>query len=494
MNRKKEILIIAEGTYPYIKGGVSTWIHQLISGLEDFDFSVLFIGSKKSDYDDISYELPKNLKNIYTHYLFDKNERPKPSPIKSKKNFFNDVEKLHLWFNKKDENIFPENFKRLDFYTQKITQKEFLYSFESWEYIKNKYMKFAPQSAFIDYFWTVRNMHAPIWKIAQIAKDIEPFDIIHSPSTGYAGFLGSLLSFNYKKPFILTEHGIYTRERKIDMLNADWLIDTRTIFQKEIGSISHIKNMWIKFFEGLGKVSYEAANPIISLFDRAREIQIDYGADPKKTKVIPNGVDVEKLKKVRVEKKDKNIISLIGRVVPIKDIKTFIKAIRIVVNTINDCEGWIVGPMDEDENYANECKFLVEALSLEKNIKFLGFKKIDEILPKTKILTLSSISEGMPLVIIEGFAAGIPAVTTDVGSCRQLIYGGIDKNDKMIGKAGEVVPIANPSELANAYIKFLTDSKLWEDAKKSAIKRVEKYYTLNQFLQNYKKIYQEVSI
>ena len=251
--------------------------------------------------------------------------------------------------------------------------------------------------------------------------------------------------------------------------------------------------MWIKFFEGIGKISYEAANPIISLFENARKIQIAYGASEEKTKVVPNGVDIEKFRKLRSARKEKipKVVTLIGRVVPIKDIKTFIKAMRIAANRIEDLEGWIVGPENEDPDYAKECRLLVETLGLKKSVKFLGFQRVEDILPKTGLLTLSSISEGMPLVIIEGFGAGIPAVTTDVGSCSQLIYGGIDEDDEKIGNAGEVVPIADPSRLAKAYIKLFENENYWENCSKNAINRVEKYYTMEVFLNNYKKIYEE---
>jgi len=237
--------------------------------------------------------------------------------------------------------------------------------------------------------------------------------------------------------------------------------------------------MWVKFFEGLGRFSYSASTKIISLFEKARQIQISYGASPDKTAVIPNGVDVDSLGDVP------KVVSLIGRIVPIKDIKTFIKAIRIAANQIPEIEGWIVGPEEEDPDYAKECHFLVETLGLQKNIKFLGFKNVQEIFPKTGIITLTSISEGMPLVVIEGFAAGVPAVS------RQLIYGGIDENDIKIGKAGEVVSIANPSELASAYISLFTDLSKWKKYQENAVKRVRRYYSLERFLKNYRNIYQE---
>ncbi|MBK3332334.1 DUF3492 domain-containing protein [Persephonella atlantica] len=486
-----DVLILAEGTFPYVKGGVSTWIYQLITGLKEFKFGVVFLGSRPEDYGRIKYELPDNLVHLEVHFLFSKLERPPINPVTGEDKYLTMIRELHRWFRTSAD--FPDYAKGLEFYNRELSQELFLYGDVSWEFIIENYMKNCPDQSFVDYFWTVRNIHIPVWIVSKIASQIRGFKVVHSPSTGYAGFLGSLISFSTGKPFILTEHGIYTRERKIDLLNADWIEDRRTFLQKELGEVDYLRQIWVKFFEGLGRFSYEAANPIISLFEKARQIQISYGASPEKTKVIPNGVDVKGLREVLKKRKKEipKVISLIGRVVPIKDIKTFIKAMRIVVNSIPDAEGWIVGPEDEDPDYARECHFLVETLGLENNVKFLGFQNIKEILPKTGILTLTSISEGMPLVVIEGFAAGVPAVTTDVGSCRQLIYGGLDEEDIKLGKAGEVVPIANPSALAQAYIKMLSDEEYWRKCQKTALLRVERYYSLERFLDSYRNIYRE---
>jgi hypothetical protein len=69
-------------------------------------------------------------------------------------------------------------------------------------------------------------MHAPIFKIAQIASQLRPSRIYHSISTGYAGLLGAFLHYRHQRPFIITEHGIYTKERKIDLAQADWIKDS----------------------------------------------------------------------------------------------------------------------------------------------------------------------------------------------------------------------------------------------------------------------------
>ncbi len=97
----------------------------------------------------------------------------------------------------------------------------------------------------------------------------------------------------------------------------------------------------------------------------------------------------------------------------------------------------------------------------------------------------------MPLVVIEAFAAGVPVVTTDVGSCRQLIQGGPDDADIRIGAAGEVTPIANPRALAVAYIRLLSDVEYWKRCREAGIKRVESYYTMDRFIDAYREIYRD---
>ena len=176
---------------------------------------------------------------------------------------------------------------------------------------------------------------------------------------------------------------------------------------------------------------------------------------------------------------------------PIKDIETFVRAMRSVVNKFPKAEAWIAGPEDEDPQYAHDCKVLTKGLGLEKNIKFLGFQKVDELLPQIGVMVLSSISEGLPLVILEGYAAGVPVVATDVGSCRQLVHG-FGKDDVALGPSGRIVKIADPEGLARACIELLADESVWRAAQAAGIKRVEKFYTQEQMFASYRVIYDKL--
>jgi len=492
-NEPIDIMIISEGTYPYVRGGVSSWIDQLMRGLSSFRFGIVFIGSRREEYEGIKYQYPDNLVYLLESYMFDFTQKENVKATKGDPEVLQKIEAIHTWFRKPDD-AFPQKLSDLNFYLKEANESFFLHSEKSWEFITNIYDKKGLDIPFVEYFWTIRSIHAPIWKIAKIAREISgKAKVIHTPSTGYAGFMGALLSRNDDVPLILTEHGIYTKERRIDLLSSNLFQDTKVDLAKQSYEEDAIKQLWIRFFEGIGRFCYSQANPILSLYKGAQQAQITYGADPARCRVVPNGVDIHKLEKAYEARPENpsHVVTLIGRVVAIKDIKSFIRAIRIASYEIPDIEGWIVGPMDEDPDYAMECLQIVQNLDLEKQIKFLGFQNIVDILPKSGLLTLTSISEGMPLVILEGFGAGLPCVATDVGSCRELIEGALDEEDIAIGKAGEVVPIADASALATAYVKLLSDVTLWHTAQHNARTRVKRYYTQEQFLQSYRKIYME---
>ena len=123
-------------------------------------------------------------------------------------------------------------------------------------------------------------------------------------------------------------------------------------------------------------------------------------------------------------------------------------------------------------------------------MKFLGFQKVDEILPKLGLMVLTSISEAQPLVLLEGYASGLPAIATDVGSCREIIEGG-SAEDRALGSAGAVVSIANPDATAEAALALLKDEQRWRLAQQAGIRRVTKFYTQRSMLDSYRATYRD---
>ena len=131
---------------------------------------------------------------------------------------------------------------------------------------------------------------------------------------------------------------------------------------------------------------------------------------------------------------------------------------------------------------------LIEMLGV-KDIIFTGPVNVVEYMEKFDFTILTSISEGQPLSVLESFAAARPAVTTDVGCCRELIYG---RTQDELGQAGFLVPPMHREELANAMERMCLDTEMRNKMGVIAQKRVERYYTHEISMNQYRELYKEV--
>jgi glycosyltransferase involved in cell wall biosynthesis len=102
---------------------------------------------------------------------------------------------------------------------------------------------------------------------------------------------------------------------------------------------------------------------------------------------------------------------------------------------------------------------------------------------------LSSISEGQPLSVLESFAAGRPCVTTDVGCCKELIYG---EGEDHFGQAGYCVPPMQPHALARAMEDLCRNSARRLQMGRTGKQRAEKYFRHEDMIRNYLDTYDEV--
>lgn len=490
-----DVALLLEGTYPFVRGGVSSWVHDILRGLPERTFSLVFIGSSPDAYGPPAYELPSNVVHFECHYLQTKKPRRVGAGGAARnRQAFAHLDALDeaLRANRAPPLQLLEKFAVTFGTNAGITRDDFLRSEDAWRRLCDGYRHHSQEPSFLNYFWTARTICLPLFTLAEVAPGLPPARAFHAVSTGYAGLLGAQLSLAKKRPFVLTEHGIYTKERRIDLAHAPWLqAATASLFGSDEDE-GYLRTMWIRFFEALGRIAYSVAQPIVSLYEGNRQRQIQDGAASQRTLVVPNGIDVGRFSPLREQRPVETppVVGLLGRVVPIKDVRHFIRAMRLVCNRLPDAEGWIVGPTEEDPAYVHDCKGLVRSLGLEGRVRFLGFQKPEDILPKLGVLTLTSISEALPLAVLEAYAAGLPVVTTDVGSCRELVEGATPE-DRLLGAAGVVVPIAQPQATADALVALLTDRKRWRAAQASAIARVERFYTRQQMLSSYATIYEE---
>lgn len=498
-NRKAEsadIALIVESSYPYILGGVSTWVEQILQSFPQYTFALIFLGGSPENYaEGIRYTIPDNVVHFQVHYLFNE-DKPHSFFNKQEMSHSHSVEEtmlnVHRSFRCPHNQDAINQIGNLSLYQRGIglDYEQFLYSETSWEIITALYEENCDDTSFIDYFWTIRNIHKPLWILAGIVDLFPKVKLVHTASTGYAGLLAFLINRHFGYNVVLSEHGIYTRERRIDIFLSSNFRDDYVI-DRPLSDLSYLRNLWDRYFKTLAQLCYNIANPIVSLSGTAHAIQVEEGADPDKTIVIPNGVDIPRFKALRrtyAEKKP--IVCFVGRVVPMKDVKGFIRAIPRVNDVIPDSRFWIIGSIDQDPNYAAECHALVENISLQEVVQFQLHQNMNEVMPKVRVMVLSAIREGMPFVLLESFAAGIPVVATDVGACREMVLG-LEEDDIALGPAGIIVKVADTKALEDAIIELLNDQEKWEAMSKSAILRAERYYDQKMVIERYATVYKQ---
>ena len=464
-----KICLVCDGSYPYITGGVSSWVHMLIQKMPEHEFIIYAIGAFEKSKGDFKYQLPSNVIEVREVFL------DSIQKIKTKAKF------IDISVKEDQKQVFKQlilgegvDWQHLIGFMRDLNVKNVMELFMSKQFFEVLTEaceeKFA-HLPFTDFFWTMRSMLLPIFYLTR--QEMPQADIYHSVSAGYGGIIGAVGHCIYGGPFLLTEHGIYAREREEEIIKAGWVK-------------GHFKDKWIEFFYSLSKCSYDLSSKVVTLFENNKRVEIDLGCDPQKISIIPNGVNIESLEKVQSVRENDGYIHLgtIARVVPIKDIKTMISAFSLVKEEIKNVRLYIMGPTDEDEEYYEECLKMLDYLQLE-DVIFTGTVKVADYIGKMDILLLSSISEGQPLAVLEGMACRKPFVTTNVGSCQELLYG----RDDDIGQAGIVVPIMDDEKMAEAILALCRNQDMRTKMGENGFLRVNRFYTLDNFINQYKQLY-----
>ena len=464
------VCLIVEGAYPYVRGGMSSWIQQLMLHMPDVEFIVQSIAATREDQREFKYEIPDNCTEIQEVYLMDDDyvNDKKQSRIRMNDQQYDAFEALMFGENPDWETIIRF------FGEQDVSLNAVLSGEDFLSMTLNYYEQHHNRVVFTDFLWTMRSMYLPLFTI--LKSRVADADIYHSASTGYAGIWASLQRVLTGKPFLMSEHGIYTREREEEIIKADWV---KGIY----------KDLWINQFRKVGDCCYKYADRVTALYEGARQFQLDLGCPEEKTLVIPNGMDPARF--ANCPKKDPNDpyinLGALLRVAPIKDIKTMINAFALAKQVDPRLKLWIMGGLEEAPEYANECMNLVQALHVQ-DVVFTGLVNAADYIGKMDIMLLSSLSEGQPLTILEAFTAKKPFITTDVGNCRGLLEGEFDN----YGAAGVVVPIMNETKLAKAILDLAQDPALRQRMGETGYKRVIEHYDEDECYMRFYNLYKEM--
>ena len=166
--------------------------------------------------------------------------------------------------------------------------------------------------------------------------------------------------------------------------------------------------------------------------------------------------------------RNRPVVSILAALRPEKDHATFIRGARLVLNEIPDADFLIVG----DGPQRADLEALCSELGLSDNVRFLGTRSdVPEIICATDLMVLTSVTEAMPMVILEAMACGKPVVATDVGGVGELVEDGV---------TGFLVPPKEPAALAERLIELIRDPAKCRTMGLAGRRRVLSDFTLEQ--------------
>ncbi|HEY2902579.1 MAG TPA: GT4 family glycosyltransferase PelF [Polyangia bacterium] len=513
--QRADICLLVEGTYPFVSGGVSSWVHDIIKGMPERTFDVLNIGSHDGSYGKPRYTLAPNVLALRCLFCRDHDAPVVRGPERAEleqqirairrlasheppSRVLRALRRLHLEDSVDDALV-------ADLAADDLDVSTFLHGAASFNLLVEIGQKLAPATSFLDLFWQFRAMHVPLLRL--LAAPTPAAGCYHAVSTGYAGLVGAVWAFRTGRPFAVTEHGIYTREREMELARAQWIRDDGTPDRLTAfaPAPSALRQLWAKFFRKLAAIAYHRAERIVTLSEVNRQKQISDGAPPAKIDIVPNGVelaaaDATAINEGETEREVAPVsasgapaplrVGFVGRVVPIKDVITFIKACDLAMRQ-TPLDVRIIGPFDEEPAYAARCQALVKTLGRQDSIRFLGPMPAAQIYRQIDVVALTSFSEGQPLVILEAYAAGIPAVASDVGACREMIEG-LPGADRALGPSGLVTRVAAPRETAAALVRLASDNLLRRRLGRIGRQRVTAYYQRREMLESYRGLYRRM--
>ena len=489
----KSVMLLGEGNYPYAGGGVSTWCHSLCNKLKHIKFSLFSLTAQAEE--ETIYDLPKNVEKVTQVPLWSIEE---PIEMFNYQNrYFNNVLKKErtvedtinkefipifdkfitaIYYGETHADYLHSIFIQLHEYFVKHDYKLTLYSEPVWDYFITQINSFATRDKKLKSVKISEIVIALRWLyrfLVPITIGVEKRDIYHVTMSGFPVLPAIVSKHKYGSAIMLTEHGVYIRERMIALGTSEFSY--------------FLKKFLINLSEIVARVAYYKADVVVSVNKYNLKWAEMYGADPNKCRVVYNGVDEELFIPREKHKKHKNYKTVVAaaRIFELKDIITMIKSCEVVKNAIPNVKYIVYGNKDAVPEYTKECEALIKKLGLEENFLLEGFHSQPHmIFSEGDISILTSISEGFPYTIIESMSCGIPVVATDVGGVSEAIDNGID---------GFICKPKDYKDIGEKVIKLLKNKELRENMAKKAREKVLHEFTLDGIMEKYNELYQSIA-
>jgi glycosyltransferase involved in cell wall biosynthesis len=484
------VMMITEGTYPYYWGGVSTWCHLLLSDLPNFDFTLVSLVSDPAARP--QFNLPASVVEF------------RPIPIWGVRESLEAQQELRavdLWSRKRRtanhtvahefvprfrafvEELFAEtgNPQRLAATIHAMHRFFLRYDFDKamrsqivWNCFVHVVQHNFPRTAALHGYagepYTLADLttcfHWLYHWLFPLASPLPKVDIAHAAMAGMCTLVAVAVKLEHGASFMLTEHGIYLRERYL---------------AEAASSVSLFRKLFsLRFARRMTELSYALADMVAPCCDFNQRWELRNGAKAEQLKTIYYGVDPVVFTPKAKPAGEPPVVVWVGRIDPLKDLFTLLRSAAIVHAERPDIEFRLFGSVPAgNEEYYEQCLELRRELGLDQTVVFAGFRSNPvSAFNEGDIAVLSSVSEAFPFVILEAMLCEKPVVATAVGGVPEQIE-----------ECGIIVEPRNYEAMAQAILMLINDPELCQSLGLAARQKAVQEYSVRQSAQAHEAAY-----
>ncbi|MBY0492693.1 MAG: GT4 family glycosyltransferase PelF [Cyanobacteria bacterium] len=483
------VLLTTEGTYPYHKGGVSTWCDALTRQLGEVDFTLLSLAMHP--YLMPSYTLHPNVKELVTVPLWgieqpaefryesafsthlDRRWRTTGEVIAA--SFAPAFETLLKGISDKNTSIeaVAAAVVSLHEYCQEFDYDTSMRSEQAWDSVLRVLSPAGPRGdatppplpAVGELVGALRLLYH---LLQPLALPLGRFDVAHSSAAAFCGLPCIVAKLKYGVPYLLTEHGVYIREQ--------YLALRRSI------SSPFVRQFMSKLVNLIATLNYRYADLVAPVCAYNARWEEWWGVPPHRIRVIFNGADPKTFSPGPANKSSRPVVCTIGLIYPLKGQLDMIAAAALVRDQIPDVEFRLYGA-PSDQEYFDTCRRSVAERGLENTVTFAGQTSTPwEALRAADVVAMASVSEAFPYSIIEAMLTGAAIVATDVGGVREAL-----------ADTGVLVPPRQPRELANGILSLLHSADKRHSLGQAALSRALQHFSEQTFAEGYRQAYSDLA-
>lgn len=465
-----DVALYTEGTYPHSFGGVSVWCDQLVRGMPDHTFHVVALTATGREVP--AWELPANIGSVHTVPLWGPIPSRRSSRAVLRREFETPFgELVESLLNPSDSAHFGLAMRALVEFAGRHSLGAALRSqaavrvlTAAWQ--RHERLPGSAHPTLLDALSALELLEHSLRPVGALALDA---DVSHCVTNGLAVLPALVAKWRHGTPLVLTEHGVYLRERYLETARHAQSFAVRSLV--------------LGFLRQLCALAYQEAEVIAAgnIYNQRWERRL--GAQAARLRTVYNGVDPADFPAVDGEP-DEPTISWAGRIDPIKDLETLTRAFAVVHSELPAARLRIFGGATaQNAGYLERCRALVSELGLSAAVAFEGrVADIRDAYAAGHVVVLSSVSEGFPYSVIEAMTCGRPCVATDVGGVTEAL-----------ADTGVVVPPRDPQALGQACLALLQEPARRRRLGAAARTRALEFFTLNRAIDTFDGIYTTIA-